>query len=143
MRLVPTMAAVLAVALAFAACGEKSEPELGATPTADRFQITGEWSGRLTQKGMQPFEVTATIASLARSKHNTVRYSGLDCSGTWDYLGASETAYRFGETIDRGKSHRCKGMGTVTLEPVAQNRVAYSFSGGGVESRGALDRRGG
>ena len=144
MKRAPTIVAVLAAALALlglSACGEKAEPDLDQSTTEARFEITGRWSGELRQQGMEPFNVQATIASLARSKQNTVHYTGIDCSGTWNYLGASATAYRFQETIDRGAGAKCKGTGTVSLRPLSENQVAYTFSGGGVESRGTLDRR--
>jgi hypothetical protein len=130
---------LLGFALAAAGCGERDEPEIS-TVAEPTFEITGDWEGRLTQRGTKPFEVRATIASLERSKQNVVRYSGLDCSGTWDYLGSSETAYRFRETIDRGASAKCKGTGTVELTPATDDSVDYVFEGGGVTSRGVLDR---
>jgi hypothetical protein len=146
--------AVLATALSLAACGERSEPELASTTPAPQFEITGRWRGELRQQGEKPFPVQATIASLERFKQNTVHYAGnqapqqrrgsatprIDCSGTWEYLGASETAYRFHEVIDRGQSRRCKGSGTVTLTPLTDNSVAYEFQGGGVASQGDLQR---
>ena len=130
----------LAAALALAACGEREEPPI-TTTTEQRFEITGNWQGRLAQRGVKPFAVAATIASLERSKQNTVRYTGaIECSGTWDYLGASATAYRFRETIERGAGKRCKGTGTVELTPLTQDSVDYVFRGGGVTSRGVLRR---
>lgn len=130
---------VLLLALALAACGERDEPAITTTPEP-KFEITGTWEGRLTQKGDKPFEVRAEIVSLERSKQNVVHYTRIDCSGTWDYLGASATAYRFGELIDAGKSKQCKGKGTVELTPLTDDRVAYLFNGGGVTSRGVLHR---
>jgi hypothetical protein len=43
--------------------------------------------------------------------------------------------------IDRGAGGECKGTGEVTLTPTGPNAVAYAFTGGGIESKGALDRR--
>jgi ABC-type glycerol-3-phosphate transport system substrate-binding protein len=137
-RLISCIAA-LAAALALAACGERDEPEISTT-TQSQFEITGSWRGELTQQGMKPFPVQATIASLERFKDNTVHYGGIDCSGTWEYLGASDTAYRFHEVITSGKSAKCKGQGTVSLTPTTENSVAYEFSGGGVTSKGDLQR---
>ncbi len=116
----PTIVAVLAAALALvglSACGEKAEPDLDQSTTEARFEITGRWAGELRQQGMEPFNAQATIASLARSKQNTVHYTGIDCSGTWNYLGASATAYRFQETIDRGAGAKCKGTGDRVAAP--------------------------
>ncbi len=136
--------AALALALGASACGEKDEPDLATTTTEPQFEITGDWEGRLTQRQMKPFRVEARIVSLARSKRNTVRYTGaLECAGTWDYLGADTTSYRFRETIDKGASKKCKGTGTVSLTPLTDIRVDYRFAGGGVVSTGVLDRSGG
>lgn len=140
MRRAPiVVACMLALAAVLGGCGEREEPAIS-TVAEPTFEITGEWRGRLTQRGERPFTVEARIASLERSKQNLVRYRGLDCAGTWDYLGASETAYRFRETIDRGRSRKCNGSGTVTLIPLTDERVDYRFSGGGVTSVGVLAR---
>jgi hypothetical protein len=141
MRRAALLALPLALlALVLGACGEREEPEIDASATQSQFQITGDWQGRLAQKGLKPFTVRATIASLERSKQNTVHYSGINCSGNWDYLGASATAYRFREVIDHGASKVCKGTGTVTLTPLTDATVDYVFNGGGVTSRGVLRR---
>ena len=137
---VPALSLIL-LALVLTACGEREEPEVTST-TESQFEITGDWEGRLTQKGLKPFTVRATIVSLERSKQNTVHYSGINCSGTWDYLGATATAYRFRETIDRGEGGKCKGVGTVELTPLTDDRVGYVFNGGGITSEGALTRQG-
>lgn len=134
-----TIAAALAACLVLTACGERSEPTISSTPEP-QFEITGGWRGELTQQGVKPFPVQARIASLERFDDNTVHYGGLDCSGTWEYLGASETAYRFREQIGKGESAKCKGTGTVSLTPVSDDSVDYEFRGGGVVSRGVLDR---
>jgi hypothetical protein len=129
------------LALALPACGEREEPEIEATTAESQFEITGEWKGQLTQKGLKPFTVTATIVSLERSKQNVVRYTGIDCSGTWDYLGATSTAYRFREVIGRGRGGKCQGVGTVALTPLTDDRVGYRFAGGGITSEGVLTRQ--
>ena len=129
-RKVVSALAALALALAFAACGERAEPKVSSTTTQLQFEITGSWRGELTQQGVKPFPVQATIVSLERFKDNTVHYGEIDCSGTWEYLGASETAYRFHEVIDSGRSAKCKGSGTVSLTPLTQDAVAYEFRGG-------------
>jgi hypothetical protein len=131
---------VLALVLALTACGEREEPVI-TTESEPQFQITGTWAGELRQQGRKPFRVEARIVSLERSKHNTVRYTGIDCAGSWDYLGAGTTAYRFRELINRGASKQCKGKGLVELTPLTQNSVGYLFRGGGVKSEGRLDRQ--
>ncbi|MCD6016173.1 MAG: hypothetical protein K0R88_2257 [Solirubrobacterales bacterium] len=132
--------ALALVAIAVVGCGEREEPEV--TMAEPEFEITGEWRGRLTQKNLEPFTVTATIVSLERSKQNVVRYGGIECAGTWEYLGATETAYRFREVIDRGEGKKCKGTGTVALTPLTDDRVEYVFRGGKISSRGVLGRQG-
>jgi hypothetical protein len=140
MRRFAVLIALIAAAAAISACGEREEPEVSTVTAGTQFEITGSWRGELAQQGRPPFPVEARIASLERFKDNTVRYGGINCSGTWEYLGASETAYRFRERIDRGESAKCKGTGTVTLTPLTDNSVAYEFRGGGVVSRGDLRR---
>lgn len=141
-RAAPLLALALCAA-ALTACGEKSEPEITGVNDDVRFEITGGWKGELRQRKMKPFPVHARIESLERSKQNTVRYGGeIDCAGTWEYLGVSETAYRFREVIGGGRAGKCKGAGTVTLTPLAEDSVAYEFRGGGIHRAGDLTRAG-
>lgn len=143
--------AILAAAAALlAGCGEKSEPELaGASSTtttstgrATSFEIRGRWAGTLEQKGIGDFAVNATIKAPPGSKLGTVRYGGINCSGTWKYLGRDGRAYRYRETITRGTSSECKGTGTVTLTPAGDDQLDYQFRGGGVVSDGELEPAG-
>jgi hypothetical protein len=145
------LAALVALAMAAIAlgCGEKEEPEAGATPppSADTgvtgFDIIGMWEGRLTQRGIKPFRVSATIGSLDDPKLNSVHYTGIDCDGSWTYLGKRGEAFRFREVIDPGQAKgKCKGRGVVTLTPTDDGRLEYVFKGGGVTSRGVLLRTG-
>jgi hypothetical protein len=142
-RVSPSLAAACLIGLFALGCGERSEPEITASTTGgEEFSILGEWSGRLEQRGIKPFPIRAAIESLERSKANTVTYGGeIGCSGTWDYLGANETSYRFREVIDRGRGGKCKGKGTVTLTPLTADRLDYRFAGGGIASAGELSRR--
>ena len=131
MRLaIAALGAALALGLR-AGCGDDSD-----------VVITGKWQGQLTQKGIEPFTVTATIGDLEDPAANTVHYTGIDCGGNWTYLGRSDGAYRFREVIDRGAGGTCKGVGVVTLTPTSGDRLRYLFQGGGIESRGALSRVG-
>jgi hypothetical protein len=128
MRLrIAALAAVMAIG-ALAACG------------GDDVVLTGKWRGQLTQKGLPPFTVAASIRDLEDAAANTVHYSGIDCGGNWTYLGRDDGAYRFREVIDRGAGGACKGVGVVTLTPAAGGRLGYEFRGGGVESTGLLSR---
>jgi hypothetical protein len=142
------LAAALAVAAIAPGCGEKAEPESsGPPPTADTgttgFDIIGMWEGRLTQKQVKPFTVSATIGSLDDPKLNTVHYTGIDCEGGWTYLGKEGEAFRFREVIDPNQVRgECKGTGVVTLTPTDDGRLQYEFQGGGVTSRGVLVRTG-
>jgi hypothetical protein len=144
-RLATPLALAIA-ALALPACGEKDEPEVtGPDPVAQQptgFDIVGTWEGRLRQKGLKPFRVTATIRSLENERRNSVHYTGIDCGGTWTFEGLEAETYRFREVIDRGAGGTCKGVGTVSLTPTPTERLAYRFAGGGVESRGVLSRAG-
>lgn len=163
------IAAALA-ALALAACGEKSEPDLTGTvatttstapppapvPIGTRTArlakagagtagpIAGDWRGTLHQKGDRPFPIRVSIESLRSPRRNVVHYGGrIDCSGTWRFLSGRGTEVHFHEVIDRRSGKGCKGEGTVSLrspEP-HPSRLAYGFSGGGIESFGAIQRR--
>jgi hypothetical protein len=138
MRRAAVSLSLLALALGASACGEREEPEVAAA-AEPAFEITGDWEGRISQRAPKPVELRATIDSLERSKQNVVRYSETGCSGTWDYLGATETAYQFRETIDSGGA-KCRGTGTVELTPVSDDSVEYGFEGAGVGGRGVLER---
>ena len=138
------MAACLA-AVTLVACGEKEEPDFsgpGTPPQADPLApIAGTWSGTLEQEGTKPFTVRVTIASAQTPAQNPVRYTGLDCSGSWDFQSREGTGYHFREVIDRGASAKCKGVGDVTVTPRG-TRLGYRFTGGGVTSTGVLSRSG-
>ena len=147
-RIAALAASALAATAIAAGCGEKEEPEAtGPPPSADTgatgFDIIGMWEGHLTQKGLKPFTVSATIGSLDDPKLNAVHYTGIDCDGSWTYLGKEGDAFRFREVIDpRQAGGDCKGRGVVTLTPTEDGRVEYVFKGGGVTSRGVLVRIG-
>ena len=139
-RCLAVLVIVSAVCL-LAGCGQgRSEPRGSDARRNARFLI-GHWSGDLRQAGLPAFRVRVDIRSVAPSADNTVSYSGIDCSGRWTYLGAQDGRYRFREVIDRGRGGECKGVGEVTLRRLRGGRLAYTFRGGGVESRGTLVRR--
>lgn len=132
-------AATAVVLVGFAGCGGASESPT--TSTGEAGVLVGGWKGRLHQKGLAPFTVTATIASPTGSRGNEVHYTGIDCSGRWRYLSANGSTYRFREVIERGHGGKCKGVGVVTLNTTSSlDRLSYEFRGGGVVSRGTLHR---
>lgn len=131
------------VAGAAVGCGDSDQSRTEkrtATAPPHAFALIDSWHGQLTQKKLQPFEVTATIRSLSSGKRNTVHYTGIDCSGNWTYLGRTNGVFRFREVISRGKSSSCKGVGTVSLTPKGSDQLGYVFRGGGVSSTGVLSR---
>ena len=149
-RKAPLLLLAIALAAAIApGCGEKEEPSPNDQPPpsadtgASGFEIIGMWEGRLTQKGLKPFMVSATVGSLEDPKLNTVHYTGIDCEGTWTYLGKEGEAFRFREVIDPNEAKGdCKGEGIVMLTPTENDRLTYVFTGGGVTARGVLVRTG-
>jgi hypothetical protein len=129
------------VTLVLAACGGYGGGGgMSSTATGDAV-LAGHWTGRLHQQGLEPFTVTAVIASPAGSAGNRVHYTGINCSGRWTFLSSSGSSHRFREVIDRGKGGQCKGVGVVTLTTGSStDRLGYEFRGGGVVSRGTLQR---
>src|SRR5215204_1665117 len=85
------------------------------------FSILGRWKGRLHQRGLAPFTVTARIRGFDALSRNTVHYTGIDCSGHWTYLTRKGGSYQFREVITSGKGGKCKGVGRVTLVRLDSN----------------------
>jgi hypothetical protein len=136
-------ATAAAVLIGIAGCGASGTED--ASTSAGRADVlAGQWRGRLHQQGLEPFTVTATIASPSGSAGNEVHYTGIDCSGRWSFLGSRGSDHRFREVIDRGRGGKCKGVGTVSLTTTTSpDRLDYEFRGGGVTSRGTLRRTAG
>jgi hypothetical protein len=141
------VALVCALALGasmLAGCGEKEEnlepaPTTAASdPTAE---IAGDWTGQLAQKGLAPFQVAVRIEA---SGQGQVAYTGINCGGAWTPSGAPVAStgptFSFEETIDRGAGGTCKGSGTVVVTHEPNDTLRYRFTGGGVTSRGVLQR---
>jgi hypothetical protein len=111
-------------------------------------QIAGRWRGTLHQQGLRPFEAAVDIGAAGRGR---VAYAGIRCGGDWTLDGVqpgTPPGYLFTEEITEGVGGSCKGTGTVTLSPIqsqapngpAYNFLNYTFTGGGVSSRGRLRR---
>jgi hypothetical protein len=134
-----------------AGCGEvhdQGEPGVSGTGSGVTRQISGNWTGTLHQKGVPPFQVAVDIGADSTAQ---VAYSGIKCGGDWtiDRVQTSiPPRYIFTERIKAGAGGSCKGTGSVALLPVqahspnepAYSRMHYSFTGGGVSSRGLLHR---
>lgn len=132
-------------------CGSAGNPDdltgLGNSEGITR-QIAGEWAGKLHQSGLAPFKIAVDITADGEGR---VAYTGIECGGDWTLDGvqpAMPPRYLFTEEIDQGVGGSCKGRGTVTLSPIqnhspnrpAYTRINFSFTGGGVTSRGLLHR---
>jgi hypothetical protein len=111
-------------------------------------QISGRWTGDLHQQGLKPFQIGVDIGADSTAK---VAYTGIECGGDWTLDKAEASTpprYLFTEEIDEGVGGDCKGKGTVSLVPIqlqepngpAYNEMNYTFTGGGVNSRGVLHR---
>src|SRR5262249_61767212 len=114
-----------------AGCGSSGTDSTSTTSKVPGSQIIGSWSGRLHQKGLQPFKVSANIRDLRDPAKNTVHYTGIDCSGNWTYLGialvnaggggqagaTSHSLYRFRQRVDRGSGAKGKGLGPAAVAP--------------------------
>ena len=136
-------AAALAAAV-ISGCGEKEEPPVQPSPTTENdvlADISGAWEGELEQKGLKPFHARAVIRSPEDSRQSTVQYTGIDCSGTWTVMDVKGETVNFLERIDSGEGGECEGTGRVEITPEpGEERLAYEFRGGGVESSGTLHR---
>lgn len=142
MQLSAAVALTFAVLAVTSGCGGNTvKVDFPDFPNLDRFEIRGDWRGRLHQRGLAPFTVEATIRSPEKARENTVHYTGIDCSGHWTFLSRNGKTYRFREVIDSGEGDTCKGVGTVTLTDRG-DELRYVFRGGGVVSRGVLHRVG-
>jgi hypothetical protein len=143
---IPALLAALVLAGGLAACGEKEETIDGSdTQTTGASgaaaEVAGDWTGRLTQKGIPPFEVAVRINPSGTAR---VAYTGIDCAGRWELgpvvpaSGGNPARYTFRETITAGVGGNCKGTGDVTISAAGVGVLAYEFTGGGVTSRGTL-----
>jgi hypothetical protein len=132
-------------------CGSGGNPDdltgLGNSQGITR-QIANAWAGKLHQSGMAPFKIVVDITA---SGGGRVAYTDIRCGGDWTLDGVQPSTpprYLFTEVISEGAGGSCKGRGTVTLSPIqnhapnrpAYTRMNYSFTGGGVTSRGLLHR---
>jgi hypothetical protein len=143
-RITSLLVALALLGVAAVGCGDDDDDGNattgeGAGAFAD-YDITGTWTGTLKQTDLPDFRIRADIRNLEDRFKNTVSYTGINCSGHWEYQGRDGTAFLFEEVIDAGKGGNCKGEGNVTMTPVSEDSVDYEFSGGGVESSGALKR---
>jgi hypothetical protein len=148
--LLPLLAFALLVPLG--GCGDDDDDgggdEITGTMSSDatgafaEYDITGTWSGTLKQQNLPDFRVRAEIRNLNDKFKNTVSYTGINCSGHWEYLGRDGAAFLFEEVIDAGKGGNCKGKGNVTLTPFSETGADYNFRGGGVQSAGVVKRSG-
>jgi hypothetical protein len=146
-RLLPLALGVLVLAGcgSGADAGEEAGVSIGEGVTR---QISGRWTGDLSQEGLKLFQIGVDIGADSTAK---VAYTGIQCGGDWTLDSAEASTpprYLFTETIDDGAGGTCKGKGTVTLVPIqrlapngpAYLEMNYSFTGGGVTSSGVLHR---
>jgi hypothetical protein len=142
---------LVALLLFVAGCGgvhDAGEPGQTGTTSGVTRQISGNWTGTLHQEGLAPFEIAVDINP---DSTGSVAYTGIECGGEWTLDGVRPSTppqYMFTERIKAGAGGNCKGTGTVSLSPIqghapnepAYSRLNYSFTGGGVTSRGLLHR---
>ena len=136
-------------ALLIAGCGEGGNSTDVTAPGAGiTRQISGRWTGKLHQKGVQPFVIGVDIGA---GGNGEVAYTGIECAGHWTLDRVEPSApprYLFNEEITEGAGGNCKGTGRVSLAPIQENepnepayvQLNYQFTGGGVISRGLLHR---
>jgi hypothetical protein len=141
------VAAFAIVGLLVAGCGGSSDD--GGTTSTSAIKggmaraVAGDWTGQLHQEGLDPFRIAVQIDP---SGVGRVAYTGINCAGTWEprgLMGRQSHFFNFNERISSGEGGRCKGTGRVdtTLDDsTGTERLHYSFTGGGVASRGVLHR---
>lgn len=126
-------------------------PDATATPAAGQVasaavtpadEVLGHWQGKLRQVGVPPFVVTVNIASLQTASANTVSYTGINCTGYWQFDGRRGTTFRFVEILQGGGGPLCNSVGAVTLVPLGNDRMHFVYHGGAVTSHGILTRVG-
>jgi hypothetical protein len=148
-RIILPLVALALLGALLGGCGDDDDDggdEITGTMSSDAtgsfadYDITGKWSGTLKQTDLPDFRVSADIRDLNDKFKNTVSYTGINCSGHWEYLGREGAAFLFEEVIDAGKGGNCKGKGNVTMTPFSDDGADYTFSGGGVESSGVVKR---
>lgn len=127
---------------------DAGEPGAVGTEIGATRQISGNWKGRLQQEGRKAFQIAVDIGADSTAQ---VAYSGIKCGGEWSLEGVETSIpplYVFREQINTGAGGACKGTGRVSVVPIqettpnepAYNQLHYSFTGGGVTSRGLLHR---
>jgi hypothetical protein len=140
---------LLLSALLMAGCGDDGDDRDGTdTNMGATKEIAGDWTAQLEQRNLKPFQIAVRIEPNGTGR---VAYTGIECGGDWDLGGVQESLpphYLFAEDIREGAGGACKGSGDVTITPrlrkphpqAAYTELDYSFTGGGVTSRGVLHR---
>ena len=140
-RLSSIVVAGLAVGALLLGCGGRESSRQTSSGDLSAKKVIGNWQGEISEKGLKPFRLTVTIASLLRASQNRYHYTGIDCSGVWKFLGRRNPAFRFRELYGGGGGPKCIPSGTVTLTPSGSRRLDFEYHGGGVTSRATLTRR--
>ena len=115
---ISALLATLALAAGLAACGEKEETVGTSTGSgAGDFAIAGDWSGQLTQRGLDAVPGRGPDRRPGPPSGRTqVAYTGIDCGGEWELDGRG-SADALGLRVHRARSPpapggACKGSGT-------------------------------
>jgi hypothetical protein len=135
---------LMVAALCFAGCGGSGDDGKTTTAVGPTQEISGDWTGTLRQKGLEPFRIAVRISPDGTGR---VAYTGIECGGNWTLKNALASsppaAYNFRERITQGTGGSCKGTGVVSIGPEpyrAPKELGYGFFGGGIRSDGELHR---
>jgi len=104
--------------------------------------VSGLWSGRLRQAGAPPVPVRLRVVGVRTGQmRGTSRYGApFSCTGRLQPVRGTQRRSVLVERIVQSSSTRCIGLGTMVVSLRDDGRLAYRWTGGGIESTAVLSR---
>lgn len=91
--------------------------------TAPLEQLSGTWSGAVTQSGSGTYTIRVTLSSAEGTVEGRVEYPELACGGSWRLITQSSSVYSFEEVITYGS--RCVERVDVQISVGPGNQLHY------------------